>query len=247
MSKSISKDSKKFDWFKVIPIGIALCYVMGFIVWNLYLSLFGYFEYNFLQTRFLSGGAAAIMIIGTLDVLIIGLMYFLFAKPFNFLKSKCRLFFKFENQLYLYFISVLVVSSFLFYAAFIFPLLPQYLGGARPVVASLLSDPEGIEYLNNFNIRSAPNADLKKSVQTLPICILYQSDKYLFLGVQYTQGGQSVIRNLLIKTDKIEGLQYGLLNELRCNPWDFYVGLKSQNGNQIYNVDSGGLSEYSCK
>lgn len=35
---------------------LLLCYIAGFMAWNSYLSHFGFFESNLLQTRFLSAG-----------------------------------------------------------------------------------------------------------------------------------------------------------------------------------------------
>ena len=47
---------------KTVPLFVFLLYVIGFVAWNSYLLKFGFFEYNLLQTRFISAG---LLFVGT--------------------------------------------------------------------------------------------------------------------------------------------------------------------------------------
>lgn len=234
-----SEESRGIDWFKAIPITIGVFYIMGFLVWNIYLALFGFFEYNFLQTRFLSAGIVASLVIFPIIVLLYLIIDFLLRWLYRFFKG-IKFLVELKNSIQLFLVSSFFVICLLAYSYWIFPIIPQFLGGARPVIASILGTPDQIAYLKNFNILSAPNAG-KMSVQTVPICVLYQNNDYVLIGVQYATGIEGskskYIRDLLLKSEQTLGFQYGLGEDVRCRASDFFVGLRPLKGEMIYDMN----------
>ncbi len=146
-----------------LPFGF-LVYTCGFFIWNIYLSSFGFFEYNLIQIRYLSAGLA----FSLPAIFIVGISRFLYRKNirgnFRFVISG---------------LSILGVIGWglIFYN--VFPWIPQYLGGGKPIPTMLIGNPDQIDFLSNFEIKIAENGGGKRSVQTLPVCLLYQNDKYV--------------------------------------------------------------------
>jgi hypothetical protein len=137
---------------------LILFYVTGFIVWNMYLSKFSFFEYDLLQTRFISAGFTCLLvpIIAFLDLNLRDL----------FLKQR------FPLQLIAYFFWILIYS-------FLFPSIPQALGGSQPFAVSLIGSEEQILFLNQLNLESAQGS----KVQTLPVCEIYSNNSTIIVGI----------------------------------------------------------------
>jgi len=240
MDTFLNNEGKKL--FIAIPWFIAGLYALGFFIWNFYLSLFGFFEDNFLQTRFLSTGFfAALAIFGFMSVIF----------------SICTFFrcgwgwFKKQHLFYRSFIVIFLLGlEAIVYTLFLFPWLPQFFGGARPVIISLLGTADQIRYVGNFNLKAAQNAD-RPSVQTLPTCLLYQNANYILLGIQYSSGQDKDIffRNVLLKAVQFVGIQYGLGSGLRCRPWDFFIPLNNLQGKEVVDLNPESMvkSEIICK
>ncbi|MDD5031897.1 MAG: hypothetical protein PHR36_02510 [Patescibacteria group bacterium] len=194
---------------KIFSSVIFVSYVVGFICWNIYLGKFGFFEYNLLETRYISAGLLFLFIflllfiffyylIAILSLVIRGMislfiyamiqLLVLFKKENNSLAERGHNYIK-ENRYEVIYAKRDIVAIFLltliiliFYFNNIFVKIPQYLGGARPFTASIIGNGEQIKYLQNFNIGSYANEDIDP-VQTQPICVLYQSKDHFIIGV----------------------------------------------------------------
>lgn len=87
---------------------------------------------------------------------------------------------KFRKNIYIIF----AIWSLLYFTVifdFVFQKIPQFLGGVRPIVTTIIGTKEQITYLNNFGVQSFPNGK-DNSVQTLPFCMFYQNDNYIIFG-----------------------------------------------------------------
>ena len=216
---------------KLLPFAIFIVYVLGFLVWNIYLSQFGIFESNFLQTRYLSSG-----ILGLIFISFVVLFFLTIIRLINRIKAK-----KSNNQITDIFsikkmimieVSVMTfIILFLLFVLFIFPQIPQYFGGAAPVSASLIGSAEQMHFLENFNVDLVPNAEGKEAVQTYPMCILYQNQDYILIGVRdwkntlITNPKFTLSRVLYLRISQILGFQFGepIANKnFECNAADFY-------------------------
>ena len=170
--------NKHFVW---VVFGI---YASGFFVWNVYLSHFGFFEYNLIQIRFLSAG-----LLWWLPIILVILIEVSISRIINSTRKKLQ-------ELVGFFFGVLVGLWFISLPLFLFPLIPQYFGGAEPIPTSIIGTPDQIGFLKNFDIPSADNAG-KASVQTFPICLIYQNDQYvLFLTTTLTGTSTDTLGNI---------------------------------------------------
>lgn len=168
--------TRHFAW---IAFGV---YASGFLAWNNYLSSYGFVEYSIVQTRFLSAG-----ILMWLPVALVSLAAASIRNKVPQEWSTTR-------------ISITVGVVFLalvwFYLLFAVLLtqIPQAFGGVKPIPVSLIGTPDQIDYLANFAVGSGENAQGKHSVQTRPICLIYQNDQYI-LFFNATQASSSIQKN----------------------------------------------------
>jgi hypothetical protein len=194
---------EKVDLFiKFVPLVVFSFYALGFLVWNIYLSFFGVFEYNFFQTRYLSSGIYFLII--SFPVII-------------FIDFLCR---KVKKAIFKNFIVSFVSGTFLIIYTFgIFPWIPQAFGGAKSIPASLIGSPDQIGYLEYFGIRSVENAEGAASVETMPVCVLYQNQDFILIGLLSTSS-----RAIYLKKDQIRGFQVrgGIVSNTKCPPYKFY-------------------------
>lgn len=152
--------TRHFIWIAFI------IYASGFLILNYYLSHFGFFEYNLIQTRFLSTG----LFLWLPCALILIISIFLLEKiPIKYVTLRGIINFGGGAFIGIWF------SLF----PLLFPLVQQVFGGGKPVPASIIGTPEQIAFLANFDIPAADNATGKKSVQTLPVCVIYQNDQHI--------------------------------------------------------------------
>ncbi len=107
------------------------------------------------------------------------------------------------------------------YSLSIYPLIPNYLGGGRPIVRSVLADEVEIDFLNkNFGIGNP-----KSKVQTGNMCLLYENKNveiYTFLNegrviifnklVSKFRGSNYVIYNQKEKLDELSGMCHNFFN-----------------------------------
>lgn len=160
----LAKDFKE-NW----QIVLAIVYVAGFAVWNRFLSNFGFFEYDFLQTKFISAG-----IWTTLS------FYLLYIWKLR-KRNTAAVGISFS------------VYVFVIFPVAIFPLIPSSMGGGMPIVTSLIDASEEILHLqNNFNIPAAKNGT-NPPVQTEPLCLFFARENLLIIGPIYTNIGRIIV------------------------------------------------------
>lgn len=201
--------SNKLDLIRDFSLLLFVVYSIGFLVWNIYLGQYGFFEYNFLQTRYISAGIIFI------------LPLFLLFYPFSKIIRE-------DGQGRFVFLTCFFVFLFIF-AKFIFPRIPQYLGGGKPTFVSLLGDSaEQMPYLQNFDIGLQKNGE-KGSVQTEATCLFYQNQEIVLIGVtSWKQENNSLLvsprRIISLKKDQIRGLQLkgGFEGRVECPVLAFY-------------------------
>lgn len=181
---------------KQTSVFLFICYIAGFFEWNYYLSRFGFFEFDLLQTRFLSAG---------LLTLFLPLLTMVFIKG-------ARLFFEqlnFSTQIFIFLIWLFIFSNF-------FPLMPQYIGGAVPSLASIVSNEEINE---SFQLMGLLNTEKNKTIQTVEGCKLYENKDQILIGFASSQsahlsedGGTVTaldsqgVRVLALNKDKIQAI-----------------------------------------
>lgn len=167
-------------------LGIFIIYAVGFSLWNSYLSRFGAFEYNLIQLRYLSAG----ILFCLTSIFVAGFIYLLY-KHFY---SKYQHFYskKYSTLIIIGVCLLCIIGWIVLFTRTIFPRIPQYLGGAKPIRTTIIGSPEQISYLNNFDIPSADNSN-NLSVQTFPVCLIYQNDDYFlfFNASNITESTQS--------------------------------------------------------
>jgi hypothetical protein len=160
---------------KALVLVFALAYGLGFVIWNLYLSAYGFFEYKLLQTRFLSSGLLAL---GFLPALII-LPYLGYKGLISLVKRLSEL----EREIIsLLMGGVLFLFTLYAYTFFVFPYIPQYLGGAHPYVKSIIAEPDEMDFLSDLNF-ALPDNGGKRPIQTDFICEIYSNEDVIIVGV----------------------------------------------------------------
>lgn len=142
----------------LVPWLVLIIYGTGFFLWNSYLLKFGFFEYNLIQLRYFSAGL--LFWVPPLS------LFLLFRRHLSYP----------TNVIFIF----LITLWFFGFQILTFPQTPQNWGGARPFAISLIGEPDQIGFLVNFGISSAENAD-KHSVQTDPVCFIYQNDDYALI------------------------------------------------------------------
>lgn len=155
----MDRNVKKYLTAENLSVLLLASYLFGFILWNIFLGVYGFFEFNLLQTRFVSAGLMFLLISSTLYFVILR------KKPEDLLN--------FQKRKLVYFI-----IYFLFYAYLIFPTLPQAIGGAAPFGVFLLGSEDQISYLVKFNIPTTPDS----KVETTPVCEIYSNTEQLVIG-----------------------------------------------------------------
>ena len=213
MPKKATKKKNDYDILslaKYVSFFLLLCYVYGFIAWNYLLSKFSFFEYSLLQTRYLSAGLLFLLIILTILLLI----YFVL-KPFSSkLLDNVK---KHVKICGIVFLLILIPIDIYIFSPTIFFRTEQYLGGAHPFAISIIGSDLQIEYLTNFNIPAAANADIttttpegdlattsKASVQTGMLCGIYQNNDFIIIGV--VDDEKKPRRRVTLRQDQIMGV-----------------------------------------
>ena len=169
---------------KYTSIFLLFAYFYGFIAWNYLLGKFGFFEYNLLQTRYLSAGILYLFIIFILPLF----LALLFKPLIKRIKEGKDISIK---TVVIGLLILLFLDTFLF-APYIFPRVPQYLGGAQPFIISLIGNDEQINFLRNFNINYA-NEENKTPYQTSLLCSIYENQDFIILGAIDENGRARVL------------------------------------------------------
>lgn len=177
---------------KIILLALFLLYSFGFLTWNIYLNNFGFYEYNFIETNYISAGFLSCLFL----FIIYGVVFHTLQKFFKF---------SLNSDINVYICIVVFSICIVLFPNYIFSRIPRHwLGGGMQQV-SILGAPEQILYLNNFDIDGYDNGD-KASVQSKPVCLIYQNDKYSLFGVYNTITNKR--RVISIENDRFTGLQY---------------------------------------
>lgn len=149
------------DIEKKIGLVILVLYVAGFLTWNAYLSHFGFFEFDLLQTRFISAGF--------LCLAIPGIPLFLFGQLWN----------KF-SKLNIVWQAVSIFAWAVLFGTFAMSYVPQYLGGSKPFLASVVMEPEMAKAFNLMGY-SYPVTD-NDSIETIRGCKIYENRDQVLMG-----------------------------------------------------------------
>ncbi|MDD5749771.1 MAG: hypothetical protein PHO91_03225 [Patescibacteria group bacterium] len=180
---------------KYTPFFLLVAYFYGFLAWNSFLSRFGFFEYNILQTRYLSAG---ILFLGCFLVVII-FLYRLFSVISKIKNSKL---FK-TNYKIIFFVVFSLIFNICIFTPIIFPRIPQYLGGAQPLPISLIGTKEQIDFLRNFNTLNKDNEGNKLPFQTGTLCSIYENNDFVIFA---TTDENNRSRVLKLKPDQFSGI-----------------------------------------
>jgi len=125
-------------------------YIVGTIIFNIYLRSLGVFEFELIQLRYVFIGALFFVSIGVCaGLFLFARKIFLYIKQVE-LTSEIREIFrnKFEIGMFLFIIPWMVV-----YALFVFPQIPSGFGGGKPFVARLIGEKEKILNINEIIAR----------------------------------------------------------------------------------------------
>lgn len=128
--------------------------ICGFIIVNIYLSGYGFYDFSFFQTRYIAAGIPFLLIFGLILV------------PFSFILKK----------IIVKIIFGLFVLFFIFqiYPKIIYPNIKFSYGGGKPICAAIL--------FNEQNDKIIPVKENKPGeTQYLITILLYQTDNYLLL------------------------------------------------------------------
>lgn len=171
-------------------------YAYGFVAWNFLLSKFSFFEQDFLQARYLSTGILFLVFVFVCFSLLKTLLviFYLIIQ-----RAPPRLGFS-GNEVRLYlssFFLCLVLDIFIF-APFVFPLVPQYLGGASPMAITILADQSEIEYLSQLNFPKLTDS----KIQTGVVCQIYKNKEDSV--ILSSAGGRG--RIVTVRNEKLFGI-----------------------------------------
>ncbi len=177
---------------------VFVSYILGFVIWNRFLSPYGFFEYSFLQTRYLSAGMLSLCFFVSFSLPILPLVWIIFRNSRIILETIIITAFIFDLLL------IFIIAPY----AGIFTTLSPAIGGGRPTVISLLGSTKQIEYLGEFGIPTIPNGKNKLPVQTNFLCGLYENNDYFIVGIPGFQNEKVIAgRVMVIKKDEVIGFQ----------------------------------------
>ena len=172
---------------EIISLLIGVPYVIGFLIWSVYLFKLGFIESTFLQTRFLVTGFLFLFLLTSFILLLYALK-----KVFYFLIRFCMcedtisriktIFLKnnsnfFSNPFNYLLIFQIIVVFLLYFSLYIFPRIHLVFGGGAPRVLALMGTEEEIKYLSDFNLKPAAGS----KIQTENLCIAYENDNSVII------------------------------------------------------------------
>ena len=146
-------------YFELSGFLLFMCYVSGFFAWNSYLGHFAFFEYDLLQTRFISAGAL---------ILVPLIVIYLISNKLN------NRFFKLDikNKIATYIVWVIVFSYI------VLPFVPGYLDGASPSLVSIVADTNTLNTLKSMNLLHSDG------IESIRGCKIYENSDLLIIGFQ---------------------------------------------------------------
>jgi hypothetical protein len=129
--------------------------ICGFIIVNIYLSGFGFYDFSFFQTRYIAAGIPFLIIIGLLFL------------TFSFILKKSFL-------LLIIFLLTFLSLIFQIYPKLIYPNIQFAYGGGKPICVAILFNEQGDNII-------PVKEKLPGETQYLITKLLYQTDDYLLL------------------------------------------------------------------
>ncbi len=162
---------------------ILLTYICGFVSWNFYLGHFSFFEFDLLQTRFISAG-----ILILLPVILLASFLSLFTKI------------KLIEEVPFFMKVILFLVWFSFFNVVLFPFIPQSLGGARPYVVSVVPTHDTTADFPTMGVSLAPVPNGIKGIQTVNGCKIYENNNLLILGFIYEPVVSTTTSGTYVKT-----------------------------------------------
>ncbi|MDD4761460.1 MAG: hypothetical protein PHZ25_00315 [Candidatus Pacebacteria bacterium] len=168
-------------------------FIIGFLVWNLYLDRLGFSEYELIYSRFTFTGAVFIFFCFFIFYLFFLIMRFV---QKDFFKVWFEKFSKRSMEDKIFSVTPMFIVLLVSYSFFLFPYISYSLGGGQPRVLSVIGNSEYIEYLGNFGIKGEKNGD-KKMVQTELLCVAYENNNEIIILLED--------RIIKIRKEDIEG------------------------------------------
>ncbi len=127
---------------------VMLMYIMGTIIFNVYLRALGIFEFELIQLRYIFVGGVFAFMTFFIVLAILGSV-FLYRQIIPPSKKKLT---KAQRAKRLFFIEMMALGVLIpwvgVYALYVFPQIPSGYGGAKPIPARLIGDPEQIQKIN---------------------------------------------------------------------------------------------------
>ncbi|MCF7812320.1 hypothetical protein K9M59_01830 [Candidatus Gracilibacteria bacterium] len=148
MSNHFEKYLEKIGVRYVLGLG-TLSYILGTAVFNIYLRSLGVYEFNLLQLRY--------MFVGILfELITFGLVFLIFIlwRLVLYTQKKKKKPTKRQRELFwrrIEMIMLVFILPWMFvYARYVLPTIPSGFGGAKPIIARLVGDPQEIQRINEL-------------------------------------------------------------------------------------------------
>jgi hypothetical protein len=167
---------KNYSIILIIPITL---YIFGFLIWNTYLYSFGFSETEILKAQFITTGFAFFLFSFLLWLVIrVFIIFWLVLKRIIrlFLKSIDKFKITLPYDIKIFLSLCIVLFWMLFYVGYIFPILPQILGGGQPRSVSLISESK-MQVLNSLGIELGAGA----THQTENLCIIHENERGIYV------------------------------------------------------------------
>lgn len=153
--KNLLKIKNLTDLVKLVSVFAILFFIIGFLIWNFFLSILGFDEYTSIQTRFILTGA----LFSLIPIIL------------------CYILLRFKHLSCLWFWLILFIIWFLVYTLFVFPLIPPSFGGGQPRLVSIIATEQEIENLSKFGIKRGDGS----TIQTGNLCIAYENNEDIII------------------------------------------------------------------
>ncbi|MEK7643221.1 MAG: hypothetical protein AAB372_02130 [Patescibacteria group bacterium] len=164
--------------FKHLSYATLVSYVVGFLIWSIYLYSLRFVEIDVLQTRFILTGFSFLLSLGVLSALLAILIQILqkglqiTIRPRGDLVAYIKRF-----QLQYLFCTIILLFILYAYSVLIFPQIPQLYGGGRPRALSVLAYPDQLEFLKAFGVENGASS----ATQTANYCIAYENNEVMVI------------------------------------------------------------------
>ena len=214
-SKGKSFLEKIRDFSIAISFLASTSYLLGFLIWSVYLARLKFVELDLLQGRYILTGSVFILCLVIASAFLVSiyvtlnLVFFPLIEKLKPTLTKFKVFLKDvfallrKNFTYLHKFQYSVILLLIFfillilYAQYLLPHIPVALGGAQPRAISLIAKKETLDFLQHLDIPTAKGSN----EQTNNVCVVYEGPKYLIV----------IRENRVITLDKGLIIGYGAL------------------------------------